>query len=137
MLIVLFISLMVIEGSDFVFKNCNFYNMDDKNSSIRFSFNAYNTLRKFISCSFKSVSVLDCHNQFNSGYFEDCTFEKDVTIKPNYANTLGDIQFVKCIFEGNTVINIRNANCYIEFINCTFKGQKVFSGYGQSNSVFK
>ena len=124
-------------GKDFVFENCNFYNMDDKNSSIRFSFNAYNTLRKFISCSFKSVSVLDCHNQFNSGYFEDCTFEKDVTIKPNYANTLGDIQFVKCIFEGNTVINIRNANCYIEFINCTFKGQKVFSGYGQSNSVFK
>ena len=124
-------------GKDFVFENCNFYNMDDKNSSIRFSFNAYNTLRKFISCSFKSVSVLDCHNQFNSGYFEECTFEKDVTINPNYANTLGDIQFVKCIFEGNTVINIRNANCYIEFINCTFKGQKVFSGYGQSNSVFK
>ena len=122
---------------DFEFNNCNFYNMDDKNSSIRFSFNAYNTLRKFISCSFKSVSVLDCHNQFNSGYFEECTFEKDVTINPNYANTLGDIQFVKCIFEGNTVINIRNANCYIEFINCTFKGQKVFSGYGQSNSVFK
>lgn len=122
---------------DFEFNNCNFYNMDDKNSGIRFSFNAYNTTRKFISCSFKSVSVLDCHNQFNSGYFEDCTFEKDVTIKPNYANTLGDIQFVKCIFEGNTVINIRNANCYIEFINCTFKGQKVFSGYGQSNSVFK
>ena len=124
-------------GKDFVFENCNFYNMDDKNSSIRFSFNAYNTLRKFISCSFKSVSVLYCHNQFNSGYFEECTFEKDVTINPNYANTLGDIQFVKCIFEGNTVINIRNANCYIEFINCTFKGQKVFSGYGQSNSVFK
>ena len=124
-------------GNNFIFENCNFYNMDDKNSSIKFSFNAYNTTRKFISCSFKSVSVLDCHNQFNSGYFEDCTFEKDVTIKPNYANTLGDIQFVKCIFEGNTVINIRNANCYIEFINCTFKGQKVFSGYGQSNSVFK
>ena len=124
-------------GNNFIFENCNFYNMDDKNSSIRFSFNAYNTLRKFISCSFKSVSVLDCHNQFNSGYFEECTFEKDVTINPNYANILGDIQFVKCIFEGNTVINIRNANCYIEFINCTFKGQKVFSGYGQSNSVFK
>ena len=87
--------------------------------------------------SFKSVSTLDAHNQFNSGYFENCIFEKDVTIKPNNANTLGDIQFVKCIFEGNTVINIRNANCYIEFINCTFKGQKVFSGYGQSNSVFK
>lgn len=124
-------------GSDFVFKNCNFYNMDDKNSSIRFSFNAYNTLRKFISCSFKSVSVLDCHNQFNSGYFENCIFEKDVTIKPNNANTLGDIQFVNCIFEKNTTINIKNAACYVEFINCTFKGKKVFVGYGEVNSIFK
>lgn len=122
---------------DFEFNNCNFYNMEDANSSIRFSFNAYDVDRKFLNCSFKSVSTLDAHNQFNSGYFENCIFEKDVTIKPNNANTLGDIQFVNCIFEKNTTINIKNAACYVEFINCTFKGKKVFVGYGEVNSIFK
>ena len=122
---------------DFEFNNCNFYNMEDTNSSIRFSFNAYDVDRKFLNCSFKSVSTLDAHNQFNSGYFENCIFEKDVTIKPNNANTLGDIQFVNCIFEKNTTINIKNAACYVEFINCTFKGKKVFVGYGEVNSIFK
>lgn len=124
-------------GSDFIFENCNFYNFDDINTNIKFSFNALNVARKFINCTFNSPSELASHNNFNSGIFTNCIFEKSVSITPNQANILGDLQFNNCTFKDNIVIKITNANCYIQFTNCIFEGNKTFSNYGESNSIFK
>lgn len=123
-------------GSDFIFENCNFYNFDDINTNIKFSFNALNVARKFINCTFNSPSELASHNNFNSGIFTNCIFEKSVSITPNQANILGDLQFNNCTFKDNIVIKITNANCYIQFTNCIFEGNKTFSNYGESNSIF-
>lgn len=124
-------------GYDFIFENCNFYNFDNINSSIKFSFNALNVTRKFINCTFNSPSELASHNNFNSGIFTNCIFEKSLSITPNQANTLGDLQFNNCTFKDNIVIKITNSNCYIQFTNCIFEGNKTFSNYGESNSIFK
>ena len=124
-------------ANDFIFDSCNFYNFDNISSSIKFSFNAYNASREFINCKFKSPTQLSAHNQFNSGKFNICTFESTVSITPNNANILGDLQFTNCIFKGNVTISITNASCYIEFINCKFDGTITFSNYGKANSIFK
>ena len=123
-------------GSDFIFENCNFYNFDDVNSNIKFSFNALNVSRQFINCSFNSPSQLATHNNFNSGIFTNCIFEKSVSINPNQSNTIGDLQFTNCTFKNNINIKITNANCYIQFTNCVFEGTKTFSNYGEANSIF-
>ena len=123
-------------GSDFIFENCNFYNFDDINSNIKFSFNALNVSRQFINCNFNSPIQLAAHNNFNSGIFTNCIFEKSVSINPNQSNTIGDLQFNNCIFKNNITIKITNANCYIQFTNCVFEGTKTFSNYGKTNSIF-
>ena len=77
-------------GEDYIFENCNFYNKTNINETMRFSFNAYNAYREFTNCKFKSPVNLDKHNEFNSGIFNNCVFEKNVTISPNYKNNLKD-----------------------------------------------
>lgn len=124
-------------GYDFIFENCTFYNFDNINYNIKFSFNSLNVIRKFIDCTFKSPSELAAHNNFNSGIFTNCIFEKSISITPNQANNIGDLQFNNCTFKGNISIKITNANCYIQFNNCKFEGSKTFSNYGESNSIFK
>ena len=124
-------------GYDFIFENCTFYNFDNINSSIKFSFNALNVPRYFTNCIFKSPSELATHNNFNSGIFTNCIFEKSVSITPNQSNTLGDLQFNNCTFKDNISIKITNSNCYIQFTNCKFERMKTFSNYGESNSLFK
>lgn len=124
-------------GGDFIFESCNFYNFDDINSSIKFSFNAYNASRQFTNCSFKSPTEFAAHNQFNSGKFDNCSFEKTVIMNPNGTNTLGDLSFNNCTFNGNITINISNPSCYVEFINCKFNGTISFSNYGKTNTIFK
>lgn len=123
-------------GYDFIFKNCDFYNFDNIDSNIKFSFNALNVNREFIDCTFNSPSELATHNNFNSGIFTNCIFEKSVSINPNQSNTIGDLQFNNCIFKNNITIKITNANCYIQFTNCVFEGTKTFSNYGEANSIF-
>lgn len=123
-------------GYDFIFKNCEFYNFDNIDSNIKFSFNALNVSREFVACTFNSPSELASHNNFNSGIFTNCIFEKSVSITPNQPNTIGDLQFNNCIFKNNITIKITNANCYIQFNNCIFEGTKTFSNYGEVNSIF-
>lgn len=123
-------------GEDYIFENCNFYNKTNINETMRFSFNAYNAYREFTNCKFKSPVNLDKHNEFNSGIFNNCVFEKNVTISPNYKNNLKDIQFNNCIFKSDLNINICDENCFIEFNNCQFKGEKTFKRYGEKNSIF-
>ena len=123
-------------GYDFIFKNCEFYNFDNIDSNIKFSFNALNVSREFVACTFNSPSELASHNNFNSGIFTNCIFEKSVSITTNQPNTIGDLQFNNCIFKNNITIKITNANCYIQFNNCIFEGTKTFSNYGEVNSIF-
>lgn len=119
------------------FDNCIFFNFNDINSIIKFSFNALNTVRLFNNCNFKSPTQLVAHNNFNNGQFINCIFEKTVTISPNQSNNLGDLTFNNCIFKGDISINILNINCFIEFIGCQFEGNKKFQSYGKSNSIFR
>ena len=124
-------------GNDFIFENCNFYNMDDKKSEIRFSFNYSNATRIFNNCTFKSTTNLDSHNYFNTGIFNKCTFEEDVKVNPNVENNLGELQFDNCTFNKNITLNIKNENCYIEFEHCTFRGTISYIKYGEKNSIFR
>ena len=119
------------------FDNCIFFNFNDINSIIKFSFNALNTVRLFNNCNFKSPTQLVAHNNFNNGQFINCIFEKTVSISPNQSNNLGDLTFNNCIFKGDISINILNINCFIEFIGCQFEGNKKFQSYGKSNSIFR
>lgn len=122
---------------DFIFEKCNFYNISDTNSLIKFSFNQTNAKRIFTNCTFKSITQLSSHNYFNSGTFIDCIFEEDVTVNPNTTNLLGDLIFDKCVFKKNITIKITNSNSFIQFTNCNFESNKIFSGtYGKSNSIF-
>ena len=118
--------------------NCNFYNFDDINTQIRFSFNAADTYRLFKECSFNSPTWLSAHNNFNSGIFEDCIFNKRTSIDPNYsANNEGDLVFKNCHFKDNLEIKINRNDCYVVFENCTFDNGYTFKNYGESNSIFK
>ena len=120
-----------------IFENCNFYNFENIDSSIKFSFNALNTIREFNNCTFKSPTQLSANNNFNNGTFSNCIFEKPVSINPNQSNNIGDLQFINCNFNDELTINISNINCFIEFINCTFSNNKFFTNYGMLNSIFK
>ena len=117
---------------------CNFYNFDDINTQIRFSFNAADTHRLFKECSFNSPTWLSPHNNFNSGIFEDCIFNKRTSINPNYsANNEGDLVFRNCHFKDELEINIGSNDCYVVFENCSFDNGYIFKNHGEANSVFK
>ena len=118
--------------------NCNFYNFDDINTEIRVSFDGANVYRLFKECSFNSPAWLSAHNNFNSGIFEDCIFNKRTSINPNYsANNEGDLVFRNCHFKDELEINIGRNDCYVVFENCSFDNGYIFKNYGESNSVFK
>lgn len=117
--------------------NCNFYNFDDINTQIRFSFNGADTYRLFKGCSFNSPTWLSNHNNFNSGIFEDCIFNKSTTINPNSTNNEGDLVFKNCHFKDSLEINIGRNDCYVVFENCSFDNGYTFKNYGETNSVFK
>ena len=118
--------------------NCNFYNFDDINTQIRFSFNHADTYRLFKGCSFNSPTWLSAHNNFNSGIFEDCIFNKRTSIDPNYsANNEGDLVFRNCHFKDELEIKINRNDCYVVFENCSFDNGYIFKNHGEANSVFK
>ena len=118
--------------------NCNFYNFDDIDTEIRVSFNGANAYRLFKECSFNSPTWLSAHNNFNSGIFEDCIFNKKTSINPNYsANNKGDLVFRNCHFKDELEIKIVRDDCYVVFENCSFDNGYIFKNYGETNSVFK
>ena len=127
-----------IGGGTIKMYNCNFYNFDDINVQIRFSFNGADTYRLFKGCSFNSPAWLTAHNNFNSGIFEDCIFNKRTSINPNYsANNEGDLVFRNCHFKDELEIKINRNDCYVVFENCSFDNGYIFKNHGEANSVFK
>ena len=127
-----------IGGGTIKMYNCNFYDFDDINTQIRFSFNGADVYRLFKECSFNSPTWLSAHNNFNSGIFEDCIFNKKTSINPNYsANNEGDLVFRNCHFKDELEINIVRNDCYVVFENCSFNNGYTYKNDGEANSVFR
>ena len=113
-------------SNNMIAKNCNFYNFDDINTQIELGFNSLNKHFEFTECAFKSPVSIRSHNSFNSGLWDNCTFEKEVTINTENATVSKyQIQFNNCIFKENIIINI-GTNTYAQFNNCTFLRDKTF-----------
>lgn len=75
--------------------HCTFKN-NDTSSSYKLSFNSYNSDNKVSNSTFIGNCTLASHNQFNSGYFYNCTFEK-LTLSPNMKQINGgEIIFDHC-----------------------------------------
>lgn len=113
-------------GSDCIFDYCNFFDFDDINKTLTVRFNAYDTLREFNLCNFKSPVQLTSL-QFNNGVWNECVFERTTSIIPTGSNKLGDIQFNNCIFIDDITIK-PSSGTFVQFNNCTFEGQKILQG---------
>ena len=113
-------------SNNIIAKNCNFYNFDNIDTQIELGFNSLNKHFEFTECAFKSPVLIRSHNSFNSGLWDNCTFEKEVTINTGNATVSKyQIQFNNCIFKENIIINI-GTDTYAQFNNCTFLGDKTF-----------
>ena len=66
-------------GDKLYFKNCIFKNLEEEGGSITFRFNQLDAVRKFDNCTFYGETNLINNNNFNTGEFNNCTFE-DVRI---------------------------------------------------------
>lgn len=103
--------------------NC-IYDKPQNADFLKFSFNKYNVKRVYKNNLYLSPCQFVGHNAFNSGQWNDCVFKDTVLIFPNKnmsaINKMGDIQFNNCIFEKDVTID--SSFAYIQFNQCTFLG---------------
>lgn len=124
-------------GDKLYFDNCTFYNFNDINSEVKFSFNKVDSDRWFKNCVFKSPTMLWNHNKFNTGWWENCIFENTMSIytHPTEFNVEGDIQFDNCIFKKMVIIK-PGQNNKVQFNECIFENGYTLEGNYGANAVF-
>ncbi|MCD2502888.1 hypothetical protein LQE93_14040 [Clostridium sp. NSJ-145] len=123
-------------GDDFIFTDCTFYPLKGE-EKIKMSFNKFDSYREFNNCIFTTDTDLVGHNQFNSGIFNDCVFEDNISIAPNSSNKNGDLQFNNCIFNGTLIVDLKDEDSIIVFNNCKFLQETNLSNFSKKNIIIK
>ena len=62
-------------GDKLYFTDCTFKNLEQEGGEIGFSFNLLDAVREFNNCKFVGKTTLKNHNGFNTGTFNNCTFD--------------------------------------------------------------
>ena len=119
-------------GDSMYAKNC-IYKLyeDDSQTVMKFSFNKLNAKRIYEECIYERDTLFACHNYFNSGVWNNCTFKGILTVHPNRESLcMGAIQFNYCTFEKDLIIDSKLAE--IQFNGCTFLGNIIYKNNAES-----
>ncbi|MEG0307056.1 MAG: MucBP domain-containing protein [Clostridium sp.] len=122
-----------ISGDVYV-ENCTFKLTLGETYS-KFSFNALNVSRLYTNCIYQCPCQFVNHNYFNSGSWNDCSFNDILLMSTDQINNIGDISFTNCTFNKDVTIDL-GINANVQFNNCTFIGTRIFKNSGQINSQF-
>ena len=116
------------------YKNCNF-ELAQSSTSIDLNFWGLDTGRIYSGCTFNGDANLKESIMWNDGTFENCNFKgvTTITLTTSRNNQFGDIRFDNCVFDKSLTINI-NGDTKLQFNNCTFSGGVIYEGNGKNNT---
>lgn len=126
------------------FVDCTFNNKTEGVTETNMQFNCLDNNRIFKDCTFKDTKyVLNCNNNFNSGTFENCIFDKSVLINPTLKDdNNGVIKFKDCIIPFDGLLVKLSPHAYslgevnIEFENCMLiDTENIVDFYGKRNEL--